>query len=152
MKKVVQLMSTFSTKALPDRPGFALTFLEHLLTVKLADDTTIPQYSDAVKDLERICSLEMQKLAMKFPDDFMVSLAISVMSKMLKSIRMCMIAWNVRSMRLLPLQTLTIDNEWHLMLSFSSLCKRLLYITSTKTDAFTVIALQHWIVRPRRLV
>jgi exportin-5 len=71
-KKVIQLMSTFSTKALPDRPRFALTFLEHMLTVKLADNPSFPQYSEAVKDLERICSLEMQKLAMKFPDDFMV--------------------------------------------------------------------------------
>jgi exportin-5 len=69
-KKVIQLMSTFSTKALPNRPAFALTFLEHMLTVKLADNTAFAQYSDAVKDLERVCSLEMQKLAMKFPDDF----------------------------------------------------------------------------------
>jgi exportin-5 len=72
-KKVLQLMSTFCTKALADRSAFALTFLEHMLTVKLADNTSFPQYSDAVKDLERICSLEMQKLAMKFPDDFIVS-------------------------------------------------------------------------------
>ncbi|KAF2122033.1 armadillo-type protein [Lophiotrema nucula] len=70
-KKVIQLMSTFATKALPNRPAFALTFLEHMLTVKLADNEAFPQYSEAVKDLERVCSLEMQKLAMKFPDDFM---------------------------------------------------------------------------------
>ncbi|KAF2868934.1 armadillo-type protein [Massariosphaeria phaeospora] len=70
-KKVLQLMSTFSTKALADRPGFALTFLEHMLTIRLADNPAFTQYSDAVKDLERICSLEMQKLAMKFPNDFM---------------------------------------------------------------------------------
>lgn len=65
-------MSTFSTKALPDRPAFALAFLEYMLTIRLTDNPDLPQYSDAVKDLERICSLEMQKLAMKFPDDFMV--------------------------------------------------------------------------------
>ncbi|PVH96608.1 ARM repeat-containing protein [Periconia macrospinosa] len=70
-KKVIQLMSTFSTKALADRPGFALTFLEYLLTMRLVDKPSHTQYSDAVKDLERICSLEMQKLAMKFPDGFM---------------------------------------------------------------------------------
>ncbi|KAF1843610.1 ARM repeat-containing protein [Cucurbitaria berberidis CBS 394.84] len=70
-RKVITLMSTLSTKALGDRPGFALTFLEYLLTIRLADNTAFPQYSDAVKDLERICSLEMQKLAMKFADDFM---------------------------------------------------------------------------------
>ncbi|KAF2007985.1 ARM repeat-containing protein [Amniculicola lignicola CBS 123094] len=70
-KKVITLMATFSTKALPDRPGFALTFLEHMLTVKIAENPAYPQYSEAVKDLERTCSLEMQKLAMKFPDDFM---------------------------------------------------------------------------------
>jgi exportin-5 len=65
-------MSTFSTKALPDRPAFALAFLEYLLTIKLADNTSLPAYSDAVKDLERMGSLEMQKLAMTFPNDFMV--------------------------------------------------------------------------------
>jgi exportin-5 len=70
-KKVITLMSTFSTKALPDRSAFALTFLEYMLTIRLADDPSFPQYSDTVKDLERICSLEMQKLAMKFADDFM---------------------------------------------------------------------------------
>ncbi|KAF2728249.1 ARM repeat-containing protein [Polyplosphaeria fusca] len=70
-KKVIQLMSTFATKALPNRPAFALTFLEHMLTVKLDDCPDLPPYSEAVKDLDRVCSLEMQKLAMKFPDDFM---------------------------------------------------------------------------------
>ena len=70
-RKVISLMSTLSTKALGDRPAFALTFLEFMLTIRLADNIAYPQYSDAVKDLERICSLEMQKLAMKFADDFM---------------------------------------------------------------------------------
>lgn len=70
-RKIISLMSTLSTKALGDRPAFALTFLEYMLTIRLADDTAFPLYSDAVKDLERICSLEMQKLAMKFADDFM---------------------------------------------------------------------------------
>lgn len=70
-KKVISLMATFSTKALPDRSAFALSFLEYMLTIRLADNPEIAQYSDAVKDLERICSLEMQKLAMKFADDFM---------------------------------------------------------------------------------
>lgn len=70
-RKIISLMSTLSTKALGDRPAFALTFLEYMLTIRLADNTDFPQYSDAVKDLERICSLEMQKLAMKFADDFM---------------------------------------------------------------------------------
>jgi exportin-5 len=70
-KKVISLMATFSTKALPDRSAFALSFLEYMLTIRLADNPEFAQYSDAVKDLERICSLEMQKLAMKFADDFM---------------------------------------------------------------------------------
>ncbi len=70
-KKILSLMSSLSTKALGDRPAFALTFLEYMLTIRLADNIVFPQYSDAVKDLERICSLEMQKLAMKFADDFM---------------------------------------------------------------------------------
>jgi exportin-5 len=70
-RKIISLMSTLSTKALGDRPAFALTFLEYMLTIRLADNIAFPLYSDAVKDLERICSLEMQKLAMKFANDFM---------------------------------------------------------------------------------
>jgi exportin-5 len=70
-RKIISLMATLATKSLGDRPGFALTFLEYMLTIRLADDASYPQYSEAVKDLERICSLEMQKLAMKFADDFM---------------------------------------------------------------------------------
>lgn len=73
-RKVISLLSTVSTKALPDRPAFALSFLEYLLTTKLTDNNAYHQYSEAVKDLERMASLEMQKLAMKFPDDFMVRL------------------------------------------------------------------------------
>ncbi|KAF2130157.1 ARM repeat-containing protein [Dothidotthia symphoricarpi CBS 119687] len=70
-KKIITLMSTLATRALGDRPAFALTFLEYMLTIRLADNTTFPQYSETVKELERVCSLEMQKLAMKFADDFM---------------------------------------------------------------------------------
>lgn len=70
-KKIITLMSTLSTRALGDRPAFALTFLEYVLTIRLADDSAFPQYSETVKELERVCSLEMQKLAMKFADDFM---------------------------------------------------------------------------------
>lgn len=70
-KKIIQLMVTFSTKALPDRAGFALNLLEYILNATLPDNPALPQYSDAVKDLERTCSVEMQKLAMAFPDQFM---------------------------------------------------------------------------------
>lgn len=70
-KKIIQLMSTFSTKALPSRPSFALKFLEYIITIKFPENSAYPQYADTVKDLERICNLEMQKLAMKFADDFM---------------------------------------------------------------------------------
>lgn len=66
-------MSTFSTKALPDRPEFALKLLEYILYTKLPENASFPQYNEAVKDLERVCSLEMQKLAMLFADDFMAS-------------------------------------------------------------------------------
>ncbi|KAF2470325.1 ARM repeat-containing protein [Lindgomyces ingoldianus] len=71
LKKVIQLMSTFSNKALPNRPAFALTFLEYILNTNVPEDPAHPQYSDAAKDVERICSLEIQKLAMNFPDNFM---------------------------------------------------------------------------------
>ena len=70
-RKIITLMSSLSTRALGSRPAFALSFLEYMLTIRLADDTSLVLYSEAVKDLERMCSLEMQRLAMKFADDFM---------------------------------------------------------------------------------
>ncbi|ORY09735.1 armadillo-type protein [Clohesyomyces aquaticus] len=70
-KKVIQLMSTFSTKALPNRPAFALNFLEYMLNTHVPEDPAFPAYSESAKDVERLCSLEMQKLAMMFPDTFM---------------------------------------------------------------------------------
>jgi hypothetical protein len=91
-KKIIQIISSFSTRVLPDRPAFALTFLEYLLTMKLADNTSFTQYSDAVKDLERMCSLEMQKLAMKFPNDFMVCVGNPSYWSRTNSSRTCTIA------------------------------------------------------------
>jgi exportin-5 len=71
-KKIIQLVSTFSIKALSDRPEFAMTLLDYIFHTKLPEDASASQYSEAVKDLERVCNLEMQKLAMMFADDFMV--------------------------------------------------------------------------------
>lgn len=76
MKKVIQLMSTFSTKPLGNRPAFAFGFLEYLLSVRLPDDPNLTMYSDAVKDVDKTCGQEMQKLAQKFADEFMVLRAI----------------------------------------------------------------------------
>ncbi|KAF2500371.1 ARM repeat-containing protein [Lophium mytilinum] len=70
-RKVVQLLVTFSTKALPESSAFALSLLEYILNSHLPDNPATPTYSDAVKDLERTCSQEMSKLAMMFADEFM---------------------------------------------------------------------------------
>lgn len=122
-KKIVQLLSTFSTKALPDRPAFALSFLEYLLTVKLADNTAFAQYSEAVKDLERMCSLEMQKLAMKFPDEFMVRAVTPIRAGEANSIRMCTITSSGRSMKWSLRLRRTTGRSSRSVLSCSSSCK-----------------------------
>lgn len=71
-KKIIQIMVTFSTKALTTRPAFALRMLEYLFNAPKQDNPAFPQYSQAVKDLERTCNTDIQRLAMSFPNEFMV--------------------------------------------------------------------------------
>ncbi|KAF2144374.1 uncharacterized protein K452DRAFT_295830 [Aplosporella prunicola CBS 121167] len=70
-RKLIQLLVTFSTKALATRPSFALQLLEYILNLPIRDEPSFPQYSEAVKGLEQACTAEMQRLAMTFPDHFL---------------------------------------------------------------------------------
>ena len=70
-KKIIQLQVTFSTKTLASRPEFATHILEYILSGTISEDPTFPIYTDAVKNLQYICTVEAQKLAMAFPDHFL---------------------------------------------------------------------------------
>ncbi|KAF2838622.1 ARM repeat-containing protein [Patellaria atrata CBS 101060] len=70
-KKMVQLMVTFSTKALNDRPSFAITLVKYMLDFPDMDIPAHAQYSEAVKSMEQANALEMQRLAIVFANYFL---------------------------------------------------------------------------------
>ncbi|KAF2758175.1 hypothetical protein EJ05DRAFT_476433 [Pseudovirgaria hyperparasitica] len=71
LRKAIGLMVTFSTKALTTKPNFALGLLKYILDAPKQEDSAFPQYNESVKDLERSSSMDAQRLAAIFPNDFM---------------------------------------------------------------------------------
>ncbi|KAK8156679.1 armadillo-type protein [Phyllosticta citrichinensis] len=70
-RKIIQLMVTFATRALHNRPNFAVQVLSYILNLPIREEPSAPQYSEAVKGLDQACAGEMQRLAMAFPDNFL---------------------------------------------------------------------------------
>ncbi|KAJ6258911.1 Exportin-5 [Drechslerella dactyloides] len=68
-KKVVQLVVALSTTALENQPGLMLKALEYVLLTRLPENTPNGAYNDAVKDLQGTCIGELQRLAVKMPDN-----------------------------------------------------------------------------------
>ena len=71
-RRVIQLMVTFSTTTLDNRPELMLKILEHILLTRPAEYPANHSYTDAVKELMNICTTEIQRLAMKMPDHLML--------------------------------------------------------------------------------
>jgi exportin-5 len=71
-RRVIQLMVTFSTTALDNKPQLMLKILEHILLTRPAECPTNHAYTDSVKELMNVCTTEIQRLAMKMPDHLMV--------------------------------------------------------------------------------
>jgi exportin-5 len=71
-RRVIQLMVTFSTSALDNRPELMFKILEHILLTRPAEYPANHAYTDALKELMNICTTEVQRLAMKMPDHLMV--------------------------------------------------------------------------------
>jgi hypothetical protein len=120
-RKVIQLLVTFSTKALSERSAFALSLLEYILNSHLDDNPSAAAYSEAVKDLERTCSQEMQKLAMMFPDEFMVRpMGMHLIKcRLAKCFRGFTTIWSARSIAFSLRRRTTTDSEWHFLGSCS---------------------------------
>ncbi|KAF3903419.1 Exportin-5 [Orbilia brochopaga] len=68
-KKVVQLVVALSTTALENQPGLMLKALEYVLLTRFPENTPNGAYNDAVKDLQGTCIGELQRLALKMPDN-----------------------------------------------------------------------------------
>ncbi|KAF3931867.1 Exportin-5 [Dactylella cylindrospora] len=70
-KKVVQLVVALSTTALENHPKMMLQALEYVLLMRLPENTPNGAYNEAVKDLQSTCISELQRLAVKMPDNLM---------------------------------------------------------------------------------
>ncbi|KAI9658113.1 MAG: hypothetical protein M1829_006839 [Trizodia sp. TS-e1964] len=67
-KRILQLAVIFSTTALDKNAPLMLKVLEHILMIRPVDNPAYPIYSDAVKDLQQDCNIELQRFAIKMPD------------------------------------------------------------------------------------
>lgn len=72
-QRVIKLAVEFSTRALDRKPSFSLKVLEHILSIRLSEEPDLPTYSEAVRELQSVCSHELQRLALRYPDYFIVS-------------------------------------------------------------------------------
>ncbi|KAL1958950.1 hypothetical protein VTO42DRAFT_3503 [Malbranchea cinnamomea] len=68
--RVIKLSVDISTKALADKPSFALKVLEHILMTKADDRPEFLAYSDAVKELYSLATYEIRRLAYRYADYF----------------------------------------------------------------------------------
>ncbi|KAK4244668.1 armadillo-type protein [Corynascus novoguineensis] len=67
-KRILQLLVTFSTRALDSNPTFMLKVLEHILMTWPALQPEHRLYNDAIRDLQTESMVELQRLASKMPD------------------------------------------------------------------------------------
>jgi exportin-5 len=70
-KRILQLAVAFSTSALDKKVGFMLKVLEHILMSRPAEHPEYLAYSDAVKELQADGMYELQRLAIKMPDQLL---------------------------------------------------------------------------------
>lgn len=72
-KRILQLLVSFSTRALDSNPVFMLKVLEHILMTWPAPHPEYRLYNDAIRDLQTESMVELQRLASKMPDPLLVS-------------------------------------------------------------------------------
>ena len=71
LRRLVPVVVTISTKILKTVPSFAAHVAEQLLNITLQEDPAYPQYSEAVKTLQHVSTIELQRMAMVFADQFL---------------------------------------------------------------------------------
>ncbi|KAK3301482.1 armadillo-type protein [Chaetomium fimeti] len=67
-KRILQLLVTFSTRALDSKPAIMLRVLEHILMTWPALQPEHRLFNDAIRDLQTESMVELQRLASKMPD------------------------------------------------------------------------------------
>jgi len=69
LRRIVTEIVTISNKVLNLRASFALKVTHFVLNVEVRDNPSQPQYSDAVKNCQYQCILELHRLAMAWSDE-----------------------------------------------------------------------------------
>lgn len=70
-KRILHLAVAFSISVLHQKLGFMLKVLERIIMTRPAERPEYPAYTDAVKELQSDCIHELQRLALKVPDQLM---------------------------------------------------------------------------------
>ena len=73
-ERVIQLACEFATGPLKRKSQFAFKVFEHILETSCYDEPNYNAYSDAVKELQGFCFHQLQRLAIRFPDQLIVGL------------------------------------------------------------------------------
>jgi exportin-5 len=77
-KRILQLLVTFSTRALDSKPAIMLRVLEHILMTWPALQPEHRVFNDAIRDLQTESMVELQRLASKMPDPLLVGSLLSL--------------------------------------------------------------------------
>lgn len=82
-ERVLHLSVTFAAGPLKRNSQFAVRIFDRILGTSCPAYPESSTYTEAVKDLLTFCAYQMQRLAMKFPNDLLVSLCKHVLRKFL---------------------------------------------------------------------
>lgn len=81
-ERVISFATGFASNPLKGNAPFAFRVIEYTLDAQVPDDKSCMAYSDAVKEFRSFCIHQLQRLAMRFPDFYIVSI-VSVQERIL---------------------------------------------------------------------
>ena len=71
-QRVIQLAVGFAIGPLKRDPTFALKMFDYILSTRCPEHPGCVAYTDAVRELQTFSIHQLQRLAMRFPNDFVV--------------------------------------------------------------------------------
>ena len=77
LQRIVQLAVVFATGPLKGNAQFAFKVFDYSLNARRPDNNNSATYSEAIKELESLRLHQLQRLAMRFPDYFIVGISWS---------------------------------------------------------------------------
>jgi exportin-5 len=72
-QRVIQLAVGFAVGPLKREPRFALKMFDYILDTRCPEHPGSVAYTDAVRELQAFSLHQLQRLAMRFPNDFVVN-------------------------------------------------------------------------------